>query len=150
MKTTAMELEKIIEGYLPGLNSLSEEHALHKPSATKWSKKELVGHLIDSAENNIRRLIVSQYEENTTIMYKQDDWVAINNYQQQHLEDLVQLWYLLNKQMSNILKNMPAETAQRTCLSPDAHTIEWLANDYINHLKHHMHQLLGKEPVVYP
>lgn len=147
---TALELQKLIDEYLPQLNTVSEEDFLYKPSPKKWSKKELIGHLIDSAENNIRRFIVTQYEENTTIMYKQDEWVAINNYQGNYTKDIIQLWYLLNKQVSNILKKVTEETAQRTCLNPDANTIEWFAHDYVKHLKHHMHQVLNLEPVAYP
>lgn len=150
MHTTAIELQKAIDGYLPRLNVLSEEEASFKPSPVKWSKKELVGHLIDSAQNNIRRIIVSQYEENTTIIYKQDDWVRINNYQSTPLHELVQLWYLLNKQLSTVLLNTSAEKAGLICLTPNQHSLEWLAQDYVKHLKYHMHQVLNLEPVPYP
>ncbi len=77
MNATALELQNVIDEYLPQLNSLSYEGFLYKLSPTKWSKKELIGHLIDSAQNNIRRFIVAQYEENPAIIYKQDEWVLL-------------------------------------------------------------------------
>ena len=150
MTSTAAQLETLINDYLPKLNLLTEDAFVYKSSPTKWSNKELIGHLIDSAQNNIRRFIVAQYEDEPTILYSQDKWVEINNYQQWNAEDLIQLWYLLNTQMSYILKNISAEMSQRICRSNVSNTIEWLATDYIKHLKHHMHQVLNLEPVAYP
>jgi hypothetical protein len=150
MTAIAAELEELIDKYSSLLTQVQEEEFNHKPLPTKWSNKELIGHLIDSAENNTRRFIVSQYEENPMIVYNQDKWVAINNYQQWISKDLVQLWNLLNKQMIIILKNIPDEVSQRNCNTGASYTIEWLATDYIKHLKHHMHQVLKLEPVLYP
>ncbi|HEY6953975.1 MAG TPA: hypothetical protein VI385_01970, partial [Flavisolibacter sp.] len=66
------------------------------------TKKELVGHLIDSAQNNILGHCGAT-EERRHIVYKQDDWVRINNYQAYSNPGLVELWLLLNKQISIIL-----------------------------------------------
>ena len=54
MKNTANELRSIINEYVPKLNALSEEVFGSRPSVQKWSKKEVIGHLIDSAQNNLR------------------------------------------------------------------------------------------------
>jgi len=148
MHSIATQLETIIDTYLSQLSSVNEDDFTFKPSPAKWSKKELIGHLIDSAQNNARRFIVAQYEDDPTILYNQDKWVAINNYQQWNTKDLVQLWYLLNKQIISVLTNIPGEVNQRICNT--SYTIEWLAQDYIKHLKHHMHQVLNLEPVAYP
>jgi hypothetical protein len=150
MITIAKEAETITIEYLSQLNSITEDEWTYKPSPTKWSKKESIGHLIDSAENNIRRFIVAQYEESPAIIYNQDKWVSINNYQQWDTQNLIQLWYLLNKQIADILKNTSDDIAQRTVQSEVLHSIEWLAQDYIKHLKHHLHQVLNLEPVAYP
>jgi len=150
MITIAKEAETIMIEYLSQLNSITEDEWTYKPSPTKWSKKESIGHLIDSAENNIRRFIVAQYEESPTIIYNQDKWVSINNYQQWDTQNLIQLWYLLNKQIADILKNTSDDIAQRTVQSEVLHSIKWLAQDYIKHLKHHLHQVLNLETVAYP
>ena len=150
MHSIATELETLIDKYFSQLSSVNEDDLTFKPSPTKWSKKELIGHLIDSAQNNTRRFIVAQYEENPTIKYDQDKWVALNNYQQWNTKDLVELWYRLNKQMVSVLKNISGETSQRICNTGASYTIEWLAQDYIKHLKHHMHPVLNLEPVSYP
>ena len=150
MKTASVELEKIINLHLSNLKNISEEEYSQKPSPTKWSKKEMLGHLIDSAQSNIRRFVIAQYEENPAIGYNQDKWVTIVNYQQWDTSDIINLWYLLNKQICHILKNTPSTMYQRTSQTEALHTIEWLAADYVKHLKHHLHIILNLEAVVYP
>ena len=150
MYNTASKLETLINDYLIQLKDISEEQFSKKPSPLKWSKKEITGHLIDSAQNNIRRFIVAQYEDNPSIAYDQDKWVAINNYQHMEASLIIELWYLLNKQIIHILQSISTEAAQRTSITGDVHTVEWLAEDYIKHLKHHIHQVLELEPFAYP
>jgi len=150
MKATAIELQVFIDQYLPQLNQLAEQASEIKPSPNKWSKKEILGHMIDSAQNNIRRFIVAQYDDKPKIIYNQDKWVEINHWQDYKLEDLIGLWYLLNKQICFILKNTNDETSQRLSETESVRTIDWLATDYIKHLRHHLHQVLDLEPIAYP
>lgn len=150
MQNTAAELEQVINTYIADLRAVPEAEMSHKPSPTKWSKREILGHLIDSAQSNIRRFVVGQYEDTPRITYNQDQWVAITNYQQYPLADLVELWYLINKHIVAILRNTSTETAQRKVQTEKLNTIEWLAKDYIRHLLHHLHQVLSLEPIPYP
>ena len=150
MRSIALELEAIINQQLPLLRAIPGTEMALKKSLTKWSKKEMLGHIIDSAQSNIRRFIVAQYENEPKIVYDQDKWVAISGYQNYALNDLINLWYLLNKHICNILKDMPEEMSMRTCKTGELHTIEWLASDYIKHLRHHMHVVLELEAVAYP
>ena len=147
---TGLELEEVLGNYLPQLNQLTEDKSSSKPLPTKWSKKEILGHLIDSAHNNLRRFIVAQYEENPKITYRQDFWVKSVNYQEWKLNDLVPLWYLTNMQIVQVLKAITDEAAARTCETESSRTIAWLAEDYLKHLKHHIHQVLDLEEVAYP
>jgi len=147
---TADELEIIINKHLSSLNKISEDDFSNKPLPAKWSKKEIMGHLIDSAQNNIRRFIVSQYEANPLILYNQDKWVSISNYQQTESKDIIQLWYLLNKQICVILRNTSDEMLQRTSKTSAVYSIDWLAKDYVKHLLHHLHVVLDLDPVAYP
>src|SRR6266496_1515813 len=111
MKTTIDQLRQIIGEHLPALKNIPEEDLSFKEHPGKWSKKEILGHLIDSAQNNIRRFIVAQYEDKPKIVYNQDKWVTISNYQQYDSADLVNLWSLLNKHLCQVLKNMSPEMA---------------------------------------
>ncbi len=149
MQQTVIELETLINQNIAILKSLDEKDMAVKPSPEKWSKKEIIGHLIDSAQSNIRRFAVAQYEDSPTINYNQEKWVVIANYQRWDSKMLIDLWYLLNRQVCEILKNISPEMLQRKCMTDEQHTIEWLAVDYIKHLKHHLHQVLELEPVPY-
>ena len=150
MKAIASELNKIIEDHLSSLRSVNQEEFHFKPSPTKWSKKEILGHLVDSAQNNIRRFIVAQYDERPKIVYNQDRWVAITNYQQYPLTELINLWYQLNKHICQVLTLMPTEMSKRQAQTEQLHDLRWLAEDYIKHLLHHLHQVLDLEPLAYP
>jgi hypothetical protein len=149
MKAIASKLNQIIEEHLTSLKSISQEELSFKKSPVKWSKKEILGHLVDSAQNNIRRFIVAQYEERPKIVYNQDKWVAITNYQQYPLTDLIDLWYQLNKHICQVLVSMPVDMSERQVETEKLHDLRWLAEDYIKHLLHHLHQVLDLEPVPY-
>ena len=150
MNSIAAELNTIIDKHLASLELIQEADLLFKPSPSKWSKKEIIGHMVDSAQSNIRRFIVAQYEKEPTINYNQDQWVKLSAYQQWDSSSLVSLWYLLNKQVCAILNNMSDESLQRKCMTGELHTLEWLAKDYVKHLLHHLHYVLELEPVPYP
>jgi hypothetical protein len=152
MKKIADHLRKIIDDYSEKLRTISEVDYAAKPNPNKWSKKEMVGHMIDSALSNIRRFVVGQYEDVPLIMYNQDKWVAISHYQNYPTKDLIELWTLLNKHICIILSNTNEESAQRICKTNNQieRSIEWLAQDYIKHLLHHLHQVLNLEAVDYP
>ena len=150
MKAIADELEIVVHNYYSLLHEVDEKKASVKPSADKWSCKEILGHLVDSAQNNLRRFIVAQYEPAPKITYRQDDWVRINNYQDAKLKDLIQLWYLTNRQLITVLRNSDEKEGEKTCETDEPHTINWLAEDYIRHLRHHLHQVLDLEEVAYP
>lgn len=150
MDIIANELNSILEKHFLALKAIPKEKMEFKPSPTKWSKKEILGHTVDSAQNNIRRLVVAQYEDIPHISYNQDKWVAIAGYQYYEQDALTNLWYLTNKHLCHILKNMSVEMAARTCQTEAQHSLEWLANDYIKHLLHHLHQVLDLEPIAYP
>ncbi|MDV7698522.1 DinB family protein [Chryseobacterium soli] len=72
-------LNHIVTAELTRFETISEEEWSHKISPEKWSKKEILGHLCDSAFTNIRRFVITQYKENENIVYDQDLWVKAQN-----------------------------------------------------------------------
>jgi hypothetical protein len=154
MEQIATELQAIVTTFTNTLKSVKSHEFNAKPNPTKWSKKEVLGHLIDSAHNNLRRFVVGQYEQQPNIVYDQDFWVSANNYQHMNDADVIELWRLVNQQIVAILKQMPAKSYHRLCNtgkeSPSLHSIEWLATDYVKHLKHHLNQIIaGSFPITY-
>lgn len=139
----ADQLKEIIPQTLIQFETISQEAWDHKPAPNKWSKKEILGHLCDSAMNNIRRFVVSQYEQNNKIVYRQDDWVASQDYQSADYKDIITLWKLLNEQVIRIIEKMPADKLQHTCITEAEHTVQWIIEDYVPHLNHHLSQILN-------
>jgi hypothetical protein len=155
MKSTIDELLRIVEAYAEKVSGLSDEEFSRKPLPEKWSKKEVLGHLIDSSQNNLRRFITGQYESvPPKITYEQDFWVTANNYQEMKKEDVILLWKLMNQRVARVLANMPRENYSRTADTGkekiQLHTLSWLADDYVKHMKHHLNQIFpGSFDVVY-
>jgi hypothetical protein len=113
-----------------------------KPAPGKWSKKEVIGHLIDSAQINLQRFVRCTYEENFKLVYEQDIYVAVQHYQDVDTKELLDLWILLNRQIIRVWENYPADRLTARCDNskgePNLQTVEWLANDYVEHLMHHL------------
>jgi hypothetical protein len=116
-----------------------------KPSPEKWSNKEIIGHLCDSAQINLQRFIRCTYEENFKLIYEQEQWVAAQHYQDMYVADLLLLWRLLNLQITRVLENYPTDRLQAKCDNNknevSLHNVEWLAQDYLDHLQHHLKQI---------
>lgn len=143
----ATRLQQIIDSFTTQLYQLDEHEFFYRHNPEKWSRNEVLGHLIDSAQNNLRRFISTQYEITPPhIIYNQDFWVAANDYQHVSPRDLVLLWKLLNERIVRVLDSMPPSAAERLCNTgkekEEFHTIRFLADDYISHLLHHMKQII--------
>jgi hypothetical protein len=155
MKNTRNELSQIVRDFSIKIDKIPEELFSAKPNPEKWSKKEVLGHLIDSANNNLRRFICGQYEPSPKIVYQQDFWVMANNYQNVPKENVIQLWKLLNDQICAVLRTMPPENAGLSCDTGkdkvQLRSIQWLAEDYVKHLKHHLNQIIPNSfDITYP
>jgi hypothetical protein len=155
VKNTIAELKEVVQTYSVKIGAISETEFSAKPLAHKWSRKEVLGHLIDSAHNNLRRFICSQYETTPTkIVYDQDFWVAANGYQKMEKEEVIQMWKLINLRIAVVLGNMSDENSKRSTdtgkTKTELHTLEWLAADYVKHMKHHMNQIIpGSFDIIY-
>ena len=141
-------LKQAIERYYSLLLNIDDASFSLKSTPDKWSKKEELGHLIDSAQNNIQRFIRVQHEENVHIRYNPDNWVAMNDYQMRDTKELMELWYLLNKQIATILEKMPEEkweTLMSFDVNPDVkNTTLFIAEDYVKHMTHHLESINSK------
>jgi hypothetical protein len=116
-----------------------------KSTPLVWSKKEILGHLIDSALNNLQRYTEIQFSEKPYIVksYNPDALVIANNYQNKDKDALFQLWLQLNKQLVFIIQNLSADTLKLQLILPNQETkdLKFLISDYIDHLEHHLNQL---------
>lgn len=155
MKNTVSELDAIVAEYAKKITAIPEADFSNKPDPSRWSKKEVLGHLIDSGQNNLRRFISGQYETTPPkIFYDQDFWVKANDYQHQRTEDVIALWRLVNQQISSVLSAMsPGNYEKSVDVGKDGSrllTLRFLAEDYVKHMKHHLNQIItGSFNIVY-
>lgn len=126
------------------LRQISEHEFTFKPSLEKWSKKELLGHLIDSATNNHQRFVRAQFET-PTIFYQQNEWVTVQRYQIEYSETLIQLWEAYNRHLAHVIKEIPFESLQNIIIGRDGdkYTLEYVVEDYLTHLEYHLAQILN-------
>jgi hypothetical protein len=143
IKDSIHQLNAAIEDFL-SVENRSIDWA-SKPAPDKWSKKEIIGHLIDSAQVNLQRFVRCTYEENFKLTYEQVEWVKANQYQETDIRNLVALWEQLNRQIIRVLENYPPHRLHAKCdnskTDVSLHTVEWLAQDYVDHLNHHLRQV---------
>jgi hypothetical protein len=140
MKKIARDLEIAFTDFLS--SDILSKNWHYKAGPDKWTKKEIIGHLIDSAQINLQRFIRSTYSENFKVTYDQAEWVYAQHYGDADIRELLELWRLLNKQIVRVLENYPPDRLEvqsdtgKTAAS--FHTVEFLARDYVNHLNHHL------------
>ncbi|HKR04262.1 MAG TPA: DinB family protein [Bacteroidia bacterium] len=145
MREAISRLEFLCNTIPPKLKEFSEEVFSRKPAPAKWSKKEVIGHLTDSAANNIQRFVRMQYENVPFIIYAQNEWVDLQDYRNKNSSEIIQLWELLNRHIVHILKNVPEKNFLLLCKTnePEPVTLLWLAEDYVKHLEHHLKQIVS-------
>ena len=144
MKNIANQLVEIIEDWKISIQNAPINWE-NKSWPERWSPKEVIGHLTDSALINLERLIRCTYQSGFKLVYDQQQWVKVQQYQQADLSDLLSVWIALNNKISTVLMDYPVHALQNTCdigkPEIDLRSAEWLAGDYLAHLQHHLRQI---------
>jgi hypothetical protein len=136
-------LSSVVAHAVPLLSSITEQDAAQKPAPDKWSKKEILGHLIDSAANNHQRFVRLQLEREISLPgYEQDGWVRVNRYQHTPWTDVVALWAAYNRHLASVIESVDQSALSHVWHSPGGDlTLEFIATDYVHHMKHHLGQI---------
>lgn len=152
MKSNSVLLNNVLDTIKPMLEQLSETETSIKPRPEKWSKKEILGHLIDSSYNNYQRFIHANFQDHLVFNgYQQDDWVALQNYQNRDWQSLIDLWYHSNLHIVHLVNNLPEnvlfkihekhnldKVTGKPLPENQAANLDYLISDYIVHLEYHM------------
>jgi hypothetical protein len=150
----ARMLAETLERELPALRKRTEEQAMTPRGPGKWSAKEELGHLIDSAANNhgrfVRAALDGHYEGPG---YAQDGWVRLHGYREMPWSAIVDLWYQYNQFVAHLVSRIPDDQRQALCAVGENApvTLEFLIKDYVLHMQHHLDQLLQRAVITaYP
>ena len=149
-------LKKIVGDTAPELALIAAEDFAHKDHPNQWSKKEVLGHLIDSAYNNHQRFLRATTQTDFIFQgYDQDQWVKQNNYQNRPQEEVIDTWVTVNQHLAVLLEGLPIallhqETTQHNfhniCMhrpkAGETSSLAYLIWDYLVHLVHHLAQIL--------
>ncbi len=127
-----------------------EEEELEQPVAEgKWSRKEIIGHLIDSALNNVQRFTRAQipaHLEDGVLMtagYAQNDWVVLAKYNQRDRLAMMELWDTLNEHILEVMRDAAPQSlvVQIKIGDSELMSLEDVFISYVGHVKHHLGQL---------
>lgn len=145
INTTEIELLKI-----------SEKDSRFKVIPSQWSFRQILGHLIDSAHNNYRRIVLSQLQEDLVFEgYAQDKWVLINRYHEKDFNQIIDLWKTMNFMIIDLIDTLNDQDLSKMikdhnfdfiCMNrvskQESTNLSYLVWDYIFHLEHHLKQIL--------
>ncbi len=122
----------------------TEADVTRERGAGKWIRKEVLGHLIDSAANNHGRFVRAQFTSPFSWPgYDQEAWVRLHRYRERPWGELVDIWVSLNRQVAAVIEFVSAEKLQTPCIigGQEPKPLEWWMHDYLRHLKHHLEQI---------
>lgn len=149
MQNIADELRSIITRFEPKLLKLNDSDVrVRNRGPEKWSQIELLGHLVDSACNNQQKFVRLMLNPKLEFVgYRQDDWVAVQQYTKADWTQLVGLWVAYNFHIAYLIENANPESLSHKIFIEGAGPFElgFIMPDYVEHLKHHLKQIFPSE-----
>lgn len=146
----ADELLRVVAFSSSQLRDIDIAVVADRPAPDRWSIKQVLGHLIDSACNNHQRFVRAQEAEALVFpAYDQNHWVDVQHFDDVDWEQLVDLWKNYNKHLAHVLRNVPASAHLVPCTigQYETVTLHFLMNDYVVHLKHHLRKIAERAKI---
>lgn len=142
-KQLAAEMRLAVEQSYDALCRLPEPLASRPSGPGKWSAKQIVGHMIDSAANNLQRFVRLQIEPELRLPgYQQEHWVAVQCYAVMPWIQALETWKAFNMHLAHVIHHIRPEHLTRVWhYDGNELTLGFLIEDYIAHMRHHLRQL---------
>ena len=152
------DFQYTIDAAAEQLLDISEQQSQISRAEDKWSPKQIIGHLIDSAANNHLRFVKAQFTDDLVFPgYEQEEWVRVQEYNRESWKQLVQLWRHYNLHLLHLMAQAPEQTrtklrsnhnldqiAWQPVATTESVTLEYFMRDYVAHLKNHLRQILDQ------
>lgn len=145
-----VRLAAILDAAPPRLRDIPSERAGARPAPGKWSPREELGHLVDSASNNHQRLVRGQLEDRPAMPgYDGVAWVKLHGYQSREWGGIIDLWLAFNRQLLLAARAAKGAAWTRTCTigGKEPVTLGFVLDDYVDHMVHHLRHI-GIDPGV--
>ena len=157
MKEFIEDFRQAIEKSAAAMRHIPEDASAIPRTPGTWSRKQIMGHLLDSACNNHRRFVLAQIQGDLVFPgYDQRMWVELQRYQDAPWSSLIEFWRAYNLHLAHVMAAIPVDLLRRPYTKHTLHqiasepipekepaTLEYLIRDYVGHLKHHVDQILG-------
>jgi hypothetical protein len=133
-------LSAVLRSAMPWLVTVSEAEASVPEREGKWSGKQVIGHLIDSAVNNLGRIVRLQIESGQSLPgYEQMEWVRLQHYAEREWSQVLALWFALNDHVAWTIGHLEqGRLANRGVVAGEPLTLGFLIEDYVAHMEHHL------------
>ncbi len=144
MRDLSVKLLRLIEVAEPRLREFSPTESAKPILPGGWSRKQVLGHLIDSASNNHQRFVRAALQTSLEFPgYDQDGNVRVQAFQEADWPLLVTLWAAYNRHLAHVVLHLPASKLETACRigSREVVTLGFLAQDYVTHMVHHLEQI---------
>jgi hypothetical protein len=144
MNDLSAKLLSVVEVAELRLRAVSEVESTKPALPGGWSRKQVIGHLIDSASNNHQRFVRAALQPSLEFPgYDQSGNVRVQAIQEADWTLLVSLWAAYNRYLAHIIAHLPAAKLETVCRigTGPAVTLGFVASDYLTHLLHHLNQI---------
>jgi hypothetical protein len=147
MTTLSQKLQSAIAEAEPKLRALNEKAGAERPGGGDgWTRKQELGHLIDSSFNNRARFINAALAgEYAGPSYDGDGWVKLGGYADMSWSEVLNLWAALNRALAVVVANIPPERMATPCRigGGEPVTLEFVIADYIDHMRAHLQHIVS-------
>lgn len=144
MKELSEKLLSVVDAAEPRLRQMSAQETEKSLLSGGWSRKQVLGHLIDSASNNHQRFVRASLQPSLDFPgYDQDGNVRVQAPQEADWLLLISLWAAYNRYLAHIIARLPASKLETSIRigSGEPVTLSFVATDYLTHLVHHLKQI---------
>ena len=144
MKELSDELVRVVKSAEASLLQVPDADSSKPILAGGWSRKQVLGHLIDSASNNHQRFVRAALQTSLDFPgYDQDGCVRVQAVEEAQWPLLVALWADYNRYLAHVIAHLPASKLETLCRigSDEPVTLQFLVEDYLKHLLHHLRQI---------